>query len=126
MKFEGIPIENLKCDGFSHFLSCGQDGDVAWQERAALLLPTSSQAREISFPNAYLHDVRWDGRQLWIATGGRGIIVYSLDGKLRAEIGADQGLPPADRNVVLHVLAPGKVCAAGSFGEHCRAWCADG
>jgi hypothetical protein len=26
--------------------------------------------------------------------------------------------------MLLHVLAPGKVCAAGSFGEHRRAWCA--
>jgi len=24
----------------------------------------------------------------------------------------------------LHALEPGKVCAIGSFGEHCRAWCA--
>ena len=36
----------------------------------------------------------------------------------------DDGLPPADWGILLHVLTEGRLAAVGSFGKHRRAWCA--
>ena len=73
VKFAEIPIENSKCDGFSQFLSCGQDGDAAWQAaRRRCSFPPAARRTSFPSPASHLHDVRWDGRQLWIATGGAG------------------------------------------------------
>lgn len=124
LKFEEIPMWGVKCDGFDHYTTCGDDGDVAWQDHAVVLIPHTGPAREFPAPQAYVKNVCWDGKQIWVATLSHGIAVQTFDGKIVAKIGPDQGLPPADRGIVLRALAAGKVCAAGSFGEHSRAWCA--
>ena len=123
VKFEEIPLEGLKCDGFEHLIACGDEGDVAWQTNAVVLFPKDGTVLEFAAPNTVVTEVRWDGRQFWIATW-TGIIVQSFSGKVLARIGPDQGLPPSDQGLMLHVLAPGKVCAAGSFGKDRRGWCA--
>jgi hypothetical protein len=122
VKFEEIPLEGLKCDGFEHLIACGDEGDVAWQTHAVVLFPKNGAVLEFAAPPT-VTEVHWDGRQIWIATW-EGMIVQSFSGKVLARIGPDQGLPPSDQGLMLHVLAPGKVCAAGSFGKDRRGWCA--
>jgi hypothetical protein len=124
LRFEDITMRGLKCSGFDGLVACGEEGDVAWQNNLVAVLHKNGTRRELVVPGTVSNEVYWDGRRIWLATNVGKIFVLSFDGKVLAEIGQDQGLPPADRFMVLHVLAPGKVCAAASFGEHCRAWCA--
>jgi hypothetical protein len=124
LKFEEIAVPGSKESGFDGLLACGDEGDVAWQSNRMVLFTKSGARHEYSGLPDGVSQVYWDGRQIWIATSHGEICVLSLDGKLLDKIGADQGLPPAGIKLVLRVLAPGKVCAAGSFGEQHRAWCA--
>jgi hypothetical protein len=124
LKFEDVEAPGVKETGFDGLIACGDVGDVGWQSNHVVLFTKKGAPREYSGLTASVSQVYWDGRQIWIATKSGEISVLSFDGKLLAKIGPDQGLPPASIRLVLHVLAPGKICAAGSFGEQRRAWCA--
>jgi hypothetical protein len=71
-------------------------------------------------------DVVWDGQNFWVARMlkvTKTIAVLDIDGKVVAEIGPNQKLPPSVYSVVLHVLAPGRVLAAGASQKE-GGWCA--
>ena len=105
VRFEDIPTRGLICDGFDHLLRLRRRGrrGLAGSRRSAHT--QERQAARVSSPETQLFGVYWDGRQVWVASRLQGIFVLSLDGKIVAKIGADQGLPPADRAMLLHVLA---------------------
>ena len=124
LRFEEIELQGFTADGFDGLLACGENCDVLWQEKAVAIIGKQGAAREIRPLETLFFKVYWDGRNIWIATRHEGIWVLSTEGRILTKIGAGQGLPPADRGLLLHFLAPGKACAAGSFGEHSRAWVA--
>ena len=126
LRFEEIELRGFKSSGFDGWLAFGDKCDVLWRNDAIAIVGEKGAAVEILPTQTGFHNACWDGRQIWVATTHQGIWVFSTEGRLAAKIGEEQGLPPADRAMVLHVLGPGHVCAAGSFGEHRRAWCADG
>jgi len=74
--------------------------------------------------NPVIDDVVWDGKVVWVATMKAGLWVFDAAGKLLRKITAADGLPPADKGMLLQVLASGKVIAIGSFGWESRGWCA--
>lgn len=103
-----------------------QDGlDVYWTGGAVLLHRTRGLFEEVLVDaEADFQDVVWDGKHVWVASGRKGLWVLAPSGQVVARIGAEQELPPGDRGLRLHPVAPGKVCAVGSFGEFGRGWCA--
>ena len=124
LSFEEIELRGFKSKGFDGLLAFGDKCDVLWRDDAMAIVCEKGATVEILPTQTRFHNACWDGRQIWVATTHQGIWVFSTEGRILATIGEEQGLPPADRAMVLHVLEPGKVCAAGSFGEHRRAWCA--
>lgn len=111
--------------GIKRLVKCGGGLDVMWQNGAILFMRKKGLVEEIFVDKQpYFCDVRWDGRNVWIGTQRDGIWIVSPEGKLLAKIGKKQSLPPSDQGLLLHPIAPGKVCAVGSFGPHHRAWCA--
>jgi hypothetical protein len=124
LSFEEIELRGFNSAGFDRVLAFGDNCDVLWRDDALAIVREKGAAVEILPTQTRFYNACWDGRQIWVATSQQGIWVLSTDGRIVAKISAEQGLPPADRALVFHVLEPGKVCAAGSFGEHRRAWCA--
>jgi hypothetical protein len=124
LTFEEIDLRGFKSGGFDHVLACGDKCDLLWRNDALAIIREKGTATEILPKETRLHNACWDGSQIWIGTTHQGLWVLSTDGRIVAKIGPEKGLPPAERAMVLHALEPGKVCAAGSFGEHSRAWCA--
>ncbi len=121
--FKGVRWRSM--GGIQRLVKCGDGLDVMWQTGAILFMRKKGLVEEIFVDKQpYFCDVRWDGRNVWIGTGCDGIWIVSPEGKLLAKIGKKQGLPPSDQGLLLHPIAPGKVCAIGSFGLHDRAWCA--
>lgn len=111
--------------GIQYITKCGDSLDVMWQNGAVMFMRKKDLAEEVFVDKKpYFCDVRWDGRNVWIATRLDGIWIVSPKGKLLGKVGKKQGLPPSDRGLLLHPIAQGKVCAIGSFGQHHRAWCA--
>lgn len=111
--------------GVQYLQKCGDRLNVLWQNGAILFMRKKGLVEEIFVDRRpWFCDVQWDGRNIWIGTRNDGVWVVSSAGELLAKIGKKQGLPPADQGILLHPIAPGKVCAIGSFGQHRRAWCA--
>ena len=79
-------------------------------------------------PNAYLDDVAWDGKHVWVASRTYGILLFDRDGKRVDQIAAPAGLLPATGALKLHALGPGRVLAAGIdggiSGRAGSGWCA--
>jgi hypothetical protein len=71
-----------------------------------------------------LRDVKSDGQRVWAATTTEGIWVLDRRGKAVAQIGPEDGLPPADTALYVLPLPDGRVFATGSFGNDNRGWCA--
>jgi hypothetical protein len=104
---------------------CTETLDVLWNEWAVLIMREKGVAREIlSETEPRYLDVKWDGRHLWVLTQHDGLRVVSPNGQIVYRIGQRDGLPPYDRGVVMHPVQPGVAFLSGSFGEHCRGWCA--
>jgi hypothetical protein len=114
----------------SSSLPCGNDFDIFWANNVLYLHRTAGLLERVFFdnndaPNAPLiDDVAWDGMRIWVATRKGGVWVLDTNGKIIRTISAGEGLPPAEKGIRLHVLAPGKVLVIGSFGWESRAWCA--
>lgn len=106
---------------------CGPGLDMAWVPQGNRVW---AQRRKGVFEEVWssgsgcVHDVAWDGEHAWIATAEPAITVLSPEGAVVARLAAPQGLPPADRRMLLHAVSKGTVCAIGSFGPQQRAWCA--
>src|SRR5208282_1227618 len=124
LNFEEIELRGFQSNGFDGLMTLGDNCDALLRDDAIAIISKKEAAIEIRLAGTQFYNAYWDGRQIWMATSRQGIWVLSTGGSILTKIGPDQGLPPADRGMVLHVLGPGKVCAAGSFGEHRRAWCA--
>lgn len=103
---------------------CTDNLDVLWNEWAVLVMREPGIAEEIlsNTEPRYL-DVRWDGRHLWIVTKHSGLFVILPTGEIVRRIGANHGLPPYDRGVVLHPIRTGAAFITGSFGDQRRGWC---
>lgn len=111
--------------GLTRWTSCGSRLDVVWNAGVILFMHQINLLDEVFVdPKPVFEDVRWDGRHIWIATRHEGIWIVEPSGILVARITEDDGLPPADRGLLLHVLSEGRLAAVGAFGEHHRAWCA--
>jgi len=105
-------------------LNCG-DFDVFWNEVAVLLHRQKNVLKEILVePKAFFGDVKWDGRNLWVADQSGHIRLLSEAGKEVLRIGEEQGLPPCDQRLLLHPVEQGKMIAVGSFGPYDRMWAA--
>ncbi|MEA3210301.1 MAG: hypothetical protein QOE70_3358 [Chthoniobacter sp.] len=104
---------------------CNDHLDVFWSKGAILFHRTRGLLEEVLLDGtAFFDDVARDGTGLWIGTRRSGVWRLDAEGRVTLKVGSDLGLPPADKGIRLYVVAPGKVCAIGSFGEHERAWCA--
>jgi hypothetical protein len=105
-------------------LNCG-DFDVFWNEVAVLLHRQKNVLKEILVePKAFFSDVKWDGRNLWVADRTGSIRLLSEAGEEILRIGEEQGLPPCDQMLLLHPVEQGKMIAVGSFGPYERMWAA--
>ena len=134
LKFDKIAIKVVQPSGSTASLKntriekwrpCGPGRDVLWHRGGVLLMQKKGLAKTILLdPRAVFDDVQWDGKTLWVGTEQAGIWIVSPAGELLAKVAATQGLPPAEHGVMLYPLEPGKIFAAGSFGEPRRAWCA--
>ena len=107
--------------GWTGILSCGGRFDVLWNAAAVLLMREKGVAEVVFDGKSDLFtDVRWDGKNVWIAVRDEGLRVVSPEGRTVARVGAADGLPSAT-TLLLWPLAPGRVCAVGATD---RAWCA--
>ncbi len=101
------------------------DLDVFWgAHEIRLMRRGDAMAQVLREKDVWFSDVRWDGERIWVATRNAGIWILSEDGVVLQKITRKDGLLPAGRELLLHPLGEGKVCAVGSFGEHERAWLA--
>ncbi len=104
---------------------CG-DVDV-WMTPAQIMIMRRKGLLEIVFSDrqAFLLDVLWDGKYAWVSTLYDGIKILDLKtGTLSPSINESHGLPPANADLKMIDIAPGKILAVGSFGKTFRAWCA--
>ena len=104
---------------------CGPDTDIWWHPGALLVMREKGFLDELLIdPEADIHDVRWDGRFAWVASGRDGVRVIKTDGTEVAHFGSSEGLPPADRGIRVRPLGDGRAIAVGAFGRPERGWCA--
>ena len=108
VRFEDIPLTDLKCNGLAGLVPCGEAGDVAWHYNRLVFFSNDGAAKASISPGGSVSDAEWDGQQVWFTTLHGEIGVLSAEGKLLATIGPEHGLPPADLRIVLRLLAPGK------------------
>jgi hypothetical protein len=124
LRFEPLPL--LGWGLVKGWISCGPGLDVGWDHDSIRWMPQPGQWHIPFHDKAWqIDDVRWDGRHLWIANRKEGVWVVAPTGKVVARITQDQGLPPADRGLLLQPLREGRVIAVGGFGKLSRAWCAE-
>ena len=104
---------------------CG-DVDVWWTRDCIFLMREKGLMEAvISDRQASFLDVLWDGEHAWVSTLYGGIKILDLEkGNFSHQCDSNVGLPPADVELRIIDLAPGKILAIGSFGENLRAWCA--
>lgn len=102
---------------------CGEAFDTFISPIAVYLHREKSVLEEIlSDPAAEYVTAAWDGRHVWVGSRRRGLFILSGEGAVRARVTDEQGLPPADRAMLIHPLAGGKALIVGCHGEHARAW----
>jgi hypothetical protein len=114
-----------------NWTACGKGLDVAWNGGAVLFMREPGLLEEVFIDSQAgindriaFSDVQWDGQHIWIATRLQGIWIVEPSGRVAVRVTEREGLPPADRELLLHVLEPGHVAAVGSLGKDLRAWCA--
>ena len=103
---------------------CGDRMDLYRTPGSVLLHRTPGRFDEVVVdPDAVFAAAAWDGAYAWVASLNKGLWAFAPDGTqvVRVEPGV---LPPADRDVVICALAPGRVLVVGSFGQKGRAWIA--
>ncbi len=109
-----------------HLHRCDDTTDLLYSRRHVLVMRQPGLADEVFVDEGdSITDACWDGRNIWVAYGKQArIAVISGDGKRVGEFGEPQGLPPADKALLLCPLGQGRVFACGAFGEPVRSWCA--
>jgi len=113
--------------GISKYRPLGEGLDAFWAHGAVLFMRRPGKvAPVLADKQLSVEDVITDGRYVWVAASYEwGLSVLDRDGEELARIAKQQGLPPCDRfGMVVHPLEPGRVLAAGSFGNEHRAWIA--
>ena len=111
--------------GMLRMFMCGDGKDVLWQAGAIAVIREKGIFEEILVdPKAWISDVKWDGRNLWVASRCAGVSVISAEGAIVARFGEGDGLPPGDRGMLLQPLEPGKALIVGALGEDRRLWLA--
>ena len=116
---------NSSCGGVLSLTTCGETGDVFWNEQVVLMVDAPGLLRQLlAYPRGRIRQVVWDGGSLWIGTRQQGITVITPSNGAHVRIDKDQGLPPYDQGMLLYPVEPGKVLAVGSFDDDRRAWCA--
>lgn len=111
--------------GLNQWTACGPGLDLVWHSGAICTVRTPGLLEELLIDHQkHFDDVKWDGRHAWIATCRAGILILSPAGQVVDRFTEKDGLPPADKGILLHVLSQGRLAAVGSFGPHKRAWCA--
>ena len=105
-------------------LNCGRF-DLFWNEGAVLLHRQKDVLEEIVVdPAAFIGDVKWDGRNIWVGARAGHIRVLTPEGTEVLRVGDRQGLPECDRVLLLYPVEEGKIVAVGCFGIHNRIWAA--
>jgi hypothetical protein len=127
---EVVPFKGHRWQGpggwgtVTQVIRCGEV-DVFWNHGVILVMRTGGLLEEVLVDaNTFFSDVEWDGKQLWVATRTDGIRIIDLTGKVVARIGSQDGLPGADRGMLICTFAPDKAIVAGALGEHRRLWVA--
>lgn len=126
--FESVGLEVPKVNGVGfQFLvrhtPCGDHFDLLSDSRIYFVLKDGRSY-------ASWHDTNgrdstklgWDGTHLWGAPSRDEIWVRELDGRVVAQAGTADGLPPGAS--LFHPLAPGKMLVAGSLDNGTRGWIA--
>ncbi len=113
----------------SGILRCTEDWDVWWTRKAILYSKNQQILEEVLVRREStdrILDVTCDGGNVWVVNGHnpRGVLVFDKDGKLRATITEEQGLPPSNKGLLACGIDKGRALVVGSHGPHRRAWCA--
>ena len=106
---------------------CSDRFDIVWWPGAMYVMRQSGKLDEVSFPSEHdviLHDVRWDGELLWVATLASGVFVYDDQMKLKYHLTKEEGLLPSEHALKILPLGNRRAAVVGSFGPQYRAWCA--
>lgn len=125
----GGPLEVAPGLLVERMLQCGQV-DAFWTKEAFYLMERPGTLRRLPLAGhpewskyeAFSH-VMWDGEMIWLVVAGRGIYVLDADGTHVATFDISTPLPGIERGLQMLPLAPRRMLAVGSFGEHARAWC---
>lgn len=72
--------------------------------------------------NRRFTDVKWDGERIWIATAQQNVWALDAQGKVVAQVGPEQGMPPTTQGVLMQPLGPGRVIVVGNTGAENRAF----
>ncbi len=115
---------------FENMCRCGEALDVYWTKKSLFFMTRPGELRQLpiqghpdwSRHGAFSH-VTWDGECVWLVVAGRGIYVLSRNGDVVTRFTIETPLPGIDAGLQMLPLAPRRMLAVGSFGEHHRAWC---
>jgi hypothetical protein len=113
--------------GVQRFRPLGEGLDALWASAAVLFISQPGKVTQVlADEKLSVDDVISDGRYVWVAASSDwGLSVLNRQGRELARIAKDQDLPPCGRfGMVAHPLGPGRVLAAGSFGNENRGWIA--
>jgi hypothetical protein len=106
-------------------IKCGDYLDVMWSSKAVLFMKEKGLFEQVlATKHPYLSDLEWDGQNIWVSIPKEGIWILDTSGQIVAKIGPENGLPPAERGLLLHFIEAGRMFAVGSFGRFGRGWCA--
>jgi hypothetical protein len=109
---------------------CGDALDLYWTEKTLFFMNRPGELRPLpikghpdwSKHGSFSH-VTWDGEFVWLVVAGRGIYVLNTRGDVVTRFTLDTPMPGIDAGLQMLPLAPRRMLAVGSFGEHHRAWC---
>jgi hypothetical protein len=103
--------------------ACGTQADVLVNNWSILLHREPGIVDEVALDHgAEFTGAAWDGRFAWVPSTHRGLLLLTPADGLVATLDSTGGLPQHNHGLRVAALGPGKVLAAGSFGENRRAW----
>lgn len=88
--------------------------DVVWWRDAVALMSEPGQLREVLYAEGEGYsDVVFDGTHIWVSSTVSGIKLLNPDGSPVELLNGGSVLEPANDNILLYPLAPGRVLACG-------------